>query len=364
MTQSYIFSVLLIFLSAAFLSSAGESETIDPKAGKPDSLGRLVWYEASLLGIEGKGWTDTESAYERLPRKAKDTVRKPVWGLGKNTAGLLVRFNTAADSLHVRWTLSSKNLAMPHMPAAGVSGIDLYFRDEKGRLMFSDNGRPRSVSNEAAFQLPNSSEYVLYLPLYNGIKQLQLGIAAGKTLAKISAPKESVVFYGTSITQGGCASRPGMCGTSIAGREFGVNVINLGFSGNGRMEPEMAELLAELDPAAFVLDPLWNMTPKMVSERVKPFVKILRRTRPETPIFLAEDSSIKNRPTEDGIILRKIYKELIEAGDTNLYFIPNTGMLGEDGDATVDGCHLTDLGMMRQADVFIKHLRLVLSEDH
>jgi len=174
--------------------------------------------------------------------------------------------------------------------------------------------------------------------------------------------QQSVVFYGTSITQGGCASRPGICATSIVGRELGVNVINLGFSGNGHMEPEIAELLCDLNPAAFVLDPLWNMTPEMVSERFEPFIKKLREARPDTPIFLVEDSSIKNRPTTNGKILRKIYAELAAAGDRNLYFIPNTGMLGEDGEATVDGCHLTDLGMVRQAEVFIKHLRSVLQK--
>ena len=137
-------------------------------------------------------------------------------------------------------------------------------------------------------------------------------------------------------------------------------MINLGFSGNGRMEPELAQLLGELDPAVFVIDCLWNMTPEMVSERVEPFVRILREARPATPIVLAEDSHFMDRPTGDGEILRDIYRKLKAEGDEHLHLLPNTGMLGSDTEGTVDGCHPNDLGMMRQAEVFAKFLKPLL----
>jgi hypothetical protein len=150
---------------------------------------------------------------------------------------------------------------------------------------------------------------------------------------------------------------------AIVGRRLNTPVINLGFSGSGQMEPAMAELLAELDPSAYVLDCLWNMSPDWVSTRVAPFVRTLRAAHPGTPILLAEDCSVRNIcPTEKGSILRRIHQELTAEGVKNLYLLPCQGMLGDDTEGTVDGCHPNDLGMMRQAEVFAKALSPLLAE--
>ena len=331
-------------------------------AEAPDQAAKLVWYAAAQFGVEGKGWSQTESAYDRLPRKARGIVREPVWDLGRMTAGLLVRFTTDAGKLHVRWTLTEEDLAMKHMPATGVSGLDLYARDSSGKLRFCANGRPKALTNQVAFDLPPSSEYVLYLPLYNGLERLKLGIARHKTLSRRRGPKRQLVFYGTSITQGACASRPGMAAPALVGRALEVSVINLGFSGHGQMEIEMADLLSELDPAAYVLDCLWNMTPEMVAARVAPFIRRIRAVRPATPIILVEDSNLRGQSTPKGEILRREYERLYRQGDRNLYFLPNKGMLGADGEGTVDGGHPNDLGMARQAAVFIAHLAPLLAQ--
>jgi lysophospholipase L1-like esterase len=340
------------------------SEIIDPRAGKLGADSNIVWYDATLLGIEGKGWLNTESDYDRLPLTAKEIVREPVWELSHCSAGISVRFATNAETLNVRWTLTNKDLDMPHMPATGVSGIDLYAMDITGNLMFCANGRPTDVSNAALFTLPASNQYVLYLPLYNGVNELEIGIPREMRLSKFeeSDLKDAIVFYGTSITQGGCASRPGMAATSIVSRRLNTPVINLGFSGNGQMDIELAELLCEIDPAMYVLDCLWNMSSDLVMERVEPFIKRLRTIRPSTPIILVEDSSIRNVPTPKGDILRRIYAKLKAEGDENLYLLPNTGMLGEDWEGTVDGVHPNDLGMARQAAVFTKYLELILQK--
>src|SRR5262249_29415705 len=147
-------------------------------------------------------------------------------------------------------------------------------------------------------------EYLLYLPLYNGVKSVEVGVPKGAALTKAS-PRPAdhakpLVFYGTSITQGGCASRPGMVHTAILGRRLERPVINLGFSGNGRMEREMAELLAELAPAVYVLDCLPNMDAALVAQRVEPFVRTLRKARPDTPILLVEDRSYTTAFLLDG----------------------------------------------------------------
>ncbi len=345
--------------------AAVPAEKIDPLKGTADPCRADVWYDGSLLLLEGKGWENTESYYDRLPAFAKDKVRAPVWSLSHDSTGMCLRFLTDAQSIKVRWTVRSESLAMPHMPATGVSGIDLYTRTGRGPWTFAKNGRPTSKLNEVSFRVTPGAECLLYLPLYNGVKSLAIGVPKDKTLSRPGEssrrPKKPVVFYGTSITQGGCASRPGLAFTAIVRRQLDVPIINLGFSGNGKMEPEMADLLAELDPAVYVLDCLWNMQPAEVSERLGPFVRKLRAVRPGTPILLVEDCSVSNTtPTEKGTILRRIHEDLKAEGMRDLYFLSNRNMLGTDGDGTVDGCHPNDLGMMRQAAVLSKSLAPLL----
>lgn len=323
----------------------------------------LVWTDATQLTVEGKGWTATECFYDRLPAKAKGVVRQPVWDLSLNSAGYCVRFVTEAPTIHVKWDLRSPSLAMEHMPATGVSGVDLYAR-QAGGWRFVGVGRPtRRLANEATFYNPGATEFALYLPLYNGVTAVSVGVPAGKTLSPAPARGEPVAIYGTSITQGGCASRPGMAYTAIVGRKLDVPVINLGFSGNGQMEPELADLLAELDPAAYVLDALWNMTPEMVTERTAPFVRKLRAAHPDTPIVLVEDCTIRNNiPTTKGKLLRGIFEQLKQEGVKGLYFISAEGMMGPDDQGTVDGCHPTDLGFMYQAEVFVRELKPIFGK--
>jgi len=321
-----------------------------------------MWYDCKWLGLEGKGWTDTQSYYDRLPARAKGKVPAGVWRGSLNTAGFCVPFTTDAAAVRVHWVLRSKALAMPHMAATGVSGIDLYGRDKAGRWRFLGNGRPTRTSNTVSFKVTPGQECLLYLPLYNGVKSLEIGIPQDKAISSSARTGvKPLVFYGTSITQGACASRPGMACTAIVGRQLDMPVINLGFSGSGKMELEVADLLAELDPSVYILDCLWNMTPEMVETRVGPFVKRLRAARPETPILLVEDSNFQNvTPTEKGRVLRDWFDKLKRQGFTQLCFLSNENMLGTDFEGTIEGCHHNDLGMMRQAEAFVKALTPLL----
>lgn len=318
----------------------------------------LTWVDAQTLTVEGKGWTATEAFYDRLPAKAKGVVRQPVWDLSRNSAGLCVRFQTTAETLHVKWEVTG-GLAMPHMPATGVSGVDLYAKTDTG-WRFVGNGRPIAPANEATFSPGKAPELCLYLGLYNTTKSVQIGVPAGQTVTPAPLRGKPVAFYGTSITQGGCASRPGMAYTNIVGRKLGVPTINLGFSGNGQSEPEMADLLGEIDASVYVLDALWNMSPDMVRDRIAPFVRKLRAAHPDTPILLAEDSSIRKVPTTMGLVLRDVFAQLQKEGVTNLYFVAAEGMMGPDDEGTVDGVHPTDLGFSYQAKVFTDALRPIL----
>jgi lysophospholipase L1-like esterase len=350
-------------------------------AGQAQDAPKVQWQDVRALGVEGQGWAEDQlkAPFDRLPARAEGKVPDSVWGLSHQSAGLCVRFVTDAPSIQARWTLTSKNLALPHMPATGVSGLDLYARVEGG-WRWLGAGRPSSTppSTEtlASGLPPGPREYLLYFPLYNGVTSVELGVPEGHAVSKAPERPEShrkpIVVYGTSITQGGCASRPGMVHTSILGRRLDRPVINLGFSGSGRMEPALAELLAELDPAVYVLDCLPNMTADLVAERVAPFVRTLRKARPETPIVLAEDrnythgvivTSARNHNEANHAALKKVYEELIAEGVQGLTYLPGAQQIGDDGEGTVDGSHPTDLGFYRMADVFEAAIRPLLPQD-
>ncbi len=341
----------------------GEKLTrLDPgrAVGEPES--NALWYDARDLGVEGKGWSDTAQFYDRLPARAQQKVTKSVWNLSHHAAGLYVRFVTDAKQI---WAIWDGGGAMMHMAATGVSGLDLYVcRD--GRWVFCGSGRPKTTRTTArlANNLPGEpAEYLLYLPLYHQVSELKIGINPGAMIARAAdRPKGRslpIVFYGTSITQGGCASRTGMCHPAILGRWLDREVINLGFSGSGKMEPEMAELLGELEAAVYVIDCLPNMSADMVSERVEPFVRILRRIRPETPILLVENPR-NYRTLPANRALRTTFENLNAGGIDNLHCLPGDRLLAGREHGTVDGVHPTDLGFYRMALAFEPVLKELL----
>lgn len=332
----------------------------------------IQWYDVRQLGIEGQGWTETKALYDRLPAKAEGKVREAVWNLSRDSAGMAVRFVTEATTIHARWTLTKANLAMPHMAATGVSGLDLYAKDEKGRWRWVAVGKPTTQTNTQKLAdgiTSGKREYLIYLPLYNGVSSVEIGVPAAQSLEKAPAysPERArpIVFYGTSITHGACASRPGMVHTAILGRKYGRPVINLGFSGNGRMEPEVTALIAELDASVYVIDCCPNLSGAETAVRTKPLVEQLRKARPDTPIVLVEDrvytdawliASKLSRNDGNHAALKKSYEELIAEGTKQLYYVPGSDLLGDDNDGAVDSSHPNDLGFARQADAFDKVL--------
>jgi hypothetical protein len=350
---------------------------VDPGTAKTDPATGVHWYDVRPLGVEGRGWADTKAPFDRLPARAEGVVRPPVWGLSRHSAGLCVRFVTDAPAVHARWTVTNKTLALPHMPATGVSGLDLYARTAAGRWRWVASGRPTAETTTARLVdglASGEREYLLYLPLYNGVSSVEVGLPKGSALkmagARPASRRAPVVFYGTSITQGGCASRPGMVHTAILGRAFDRPVINLGFSGNGTLDPEIATLLGELEAAVFVLDCLPNLTPGQVAERTGPFVAALRKAKPTTPILLVEDRTYANahlvpalakRNADGRAAYRKAFDALVAGGDRNLFYLRGDGLIGDDGEGTVDGSHPTDLGFLRQADAFTAALKPLLA---
>lgn len=363
-------------------SSAQDLVALDPNMATTQPGDNLLWYDIQELGVEGRGWSDTKEFYDRLPARAEGKVRPPVWDLSKHSAGMCVRFVTDAATLAARWTLRFESLAMNHMPATGVSGLDLYAQTGEGPAgtktwHWVGVGRPEKFPTNqqtlVAGLAPGIREYRLYLPLYNGVRSVQIGIPPGAKLFKAPpyppGKAQPLLFYGTSITQGGCASRPGMAYPAILGRWLDRPVINLGFSGNGQMDPEVVQLLAELDPCVYVIDCLPNLSPSLVTERTEPLVETLRRAHPDTPIVLVENIVYQNAALVPGSrqgylakneALWAAYGRLVGRGVGNLHYVPGEPLLGEDGEATVDGSHPTDVGFLRIAEALEPVLRSIL----
>ena len=359
--------LLLIVVSTMRLSAAEQMPFREEQG--------VRWYDARSLDVEGRGFTDVKEFYDRLPARAEQTVRDAVWGLSRNSSGLCVRFRAATPALSVRWKLRSPTLALPHMAATGVSGVDLYGKTDDGAWRWIAVGKPAGLetTQKLAGELDRAPrEYRVYLPLYNGVTSVEIGVPADAAVERSTDPalrKKPVVFYGTSIMQGACASRTGMAQSSILGRRLNVPVINLGFSGNGRMEPEVAALLAELDPAAYVVDCLPNMDAAAVRQNAEALVRTLRKARPSTPIVLVEDRtyadahwspSRRERNLTSRREFRAVYDRLVRDGVEGLTYVAGDPLLRDDGEDTVDGSHPTDLGFMRYADVLAPVLEPLL----
>jgi len=341
-----------------------------PVSVRPVVEDGTAWYDVQDWGVEGRGWSDTERYFDRLPARARGQVRQAVWNLSRHSAGMAVRFSTDATAIRVRYRLLSSQLAMSHMPATGVSGVDLYARDNHGQWRWVAVARPASqtIRTELVSGLaPGRRMYMLYLPLYNGVESLQIGVSPQATFQALPPRgQEPIVYYGTSIAHGACASRPGMAFIAILGRRLDVPVINLGFSGNGRMELEVGRLMAELDAAVYCIDCLPNMHGKEVAERAEPLVRLLRKARPHTPIVLVEDRTYtsawllpaqRERHMKSRAALREAYQGLLADGIQGLFYVPGEHLLGDDGEGATDGSHPSDLGMMRMADALEPVLR-------
>ena len=360
------FSFLLLSSSALAME---QTEFSSPDPVRTD--GTNLWFDIRQFNVEGRGWNETKDFYDRLPARAEMIVRKPVWDLSRNSAGMCVRFVTDATTIHACWAVTDPWLYLPNITAIGKSGLDLYVKTDKGWHWLAV-GQPTAQTNEVILikdLIPGKREYLLYLPLYNGTKFVELGVPTNSLIQKAgpwgAGERKPIVFYGTSILQGLSASRPGMVHSAILGRKFNYPTINLGFSGNGKMEPEMADLLAELDPSVYVIDCLPNMVADEIKARVEPLVKKLRAAHPDVPIVLVEDRTMQDSiliagrmecHLKDRVELKAAYGRLQKDGVKNLYYSPGEHLYGDDGEGSTDGSHANDLGFMRQAEIFAKVL--------
>jgi lysophospholipase L1-like esterase len=368
---------LLLFLYAVLYSTTALTQT------SPN----YVWWspdQSDFPTIEGQAWPkEVKHPYDRLPATAEKTVRKEVWTLGRQSAGLIIRFKASTDQVIVKYVVEGQH-ALPHMPATGVSGVDLYAINSDGDYLWCGGKYSFGDTIQYSFTMqpndnyhPKGREYRLYLPPFNTVKWLQIGVPKGASFTPLPVRIDKpIAVYGTSIAQGGYASRPGMAWTAIVSRQLDRPLINLGFRGYGQLEKEVVGLLAQIDAKLYVLDCLPNLVgpggipPEEIRQRILESVRTLRQKRPETPILLVEHAGYtdalinperRKLYEETNALLQEAFAQLKTEGVGQLYLLTKSE-INLALDAMVDGTHPSDLGMQQYATAYEKSIRTILNE--
>jgi hypothetical protein len=333
----------------------------------------MQWFDGRSLGVRGKGWADAAHPYDRLPAHAEGVVTAAVWELSRQSAGLWLEFRSSAGTLHARCRLRKPPPPEHHY----IKYLDLYARNdaEGGRWRWagvSRHGFMPSGETPLVDGIPAIwRTWRLYLPLTYAVETLEIGVPDDAAVAPAPADsRRPIALYGTSIVHG-CAhlSRPGMAWPSIVGRRLDWPIVNLGFSGSARCEPGLGAILAELDPALFVIDPLANMSLELVESNAEPFLRHLLDRHPDTPLVLIADRThadawlrpgYADRQKAKQLAFRRIGDTLRQAGATVVH-VQGDDLIGCDGEGTTDASHPSDLGAMRYADVVAPILSTMLN---
>ena len=327
------------------------------------------------LTVNGLAWFDEDKpVLRRLPIRLKDSFRSAVWSLAQQPSGGRIRFKTDSGRIAIR-AQNPDASGMHHMTTIGQSGFDIYMNDEYLGSAWPD--KTGSIVKE--WSLGKSGvvrDITLYLPLYKGVAIQEIVLEAN---ARIESPRpfvltRPVVYYGSSITQGGCASNPGMSYQAQVSRWLNVDFINLGFSGNGLGEPAVADAVSEIDAACFVLDYWGNPSAEVFKETLPRFVETLRKKYPTTPILVTGPYFIATEmlggKTEETISeKRRTAKEFVETrrrgGDKFIFSVDGLEMLSrEHAYGLVDGVHCNSLGFYFCAKGLEPHLRKALRLGH
>ena len=362
--------------------------------------------------VHGSGWESLAGRFVRLEDSAEGLVRKPVWDLSRNSAGLSLVFRSNTRRLELSFDVFGWK-GMNHMPATGVSGVDLFaykpdgeelwcaakfmpqFKEEYIEVPAQTSSDPSSAQTSTAqtSSAPSSAqartvrvtrvaysfeqidyeegceeyEWHLYLPLYNTVENFRMAVEEGCRLEWVPRDeRQPIVVYGTSIAQGACATRPGMAWTNLVERELRYPVVNLGFSGNGKLEAELFALLDQIDAGVYIIDCLPNIkVTDNFEEKLEAGIKLLREHH-SCPILVVDHSGHTNDRTNlsrcfpDELNRRQaaLVKRLRKEGIKQLYYLTRNE-IAWDKDSMVEGIHPNDRGMMQQAEAVCGKLRQI-----
>lgn len=320
---------------------------------------RLRYVDAAGLNVIGQP-IPTDVPFARLDTSVYKFGDATIDRYADYSTGLAVLFRTDSRTIRARWETSGANSGS-NMAAIGQKGLDLYIRKD-GEWIFAGVGSPdmdkepydRHEGTIVADMAEGMKECLLYLPLFDCVKSLELGIDEDASIGPLENPfRHKIIVKGSSITHGAAASRPGMSYAARFGRDNGLYCCNLGFSGKSKLQKEYALTLADIpDVDAFIFDAFSNPKAEEIYERFDEFVDIVRKAHPGVPmIFLqTERRETRNFSTQKEAFeaaKQKAAKEKVLARmkeDRHIYFITSEDFLGDGHIATADGTHSTDLG--------------------
>ncbi|MBQ7959596.1 MAG: hypothetical protein IJ285_00060 [Clostridia bacterium] len=297
--------------------------------------------------------------YRRMPESIAKKVSEGVYELHSNTAGGRVRFVTDSPYIAIHSVMDGL-CKMPHFALTGSIGFDLYEDNQYVKSFVPPYDIESGYEGIIEFEKNIQREITINFPLYSNVKELHIGLKDGSTLKEAEPYKNTkpIVYYGSSITQGGCASRPGMSYQAIISRNFDYDYINLGFSGNAKAEDEMIDYIKNLDMSVFVYDYDYNApTIEHLEKTHEKMFKVIRNNHPLLPVIMM--SRPKHFLTEDEkkrrSIIEATYQNAVLAGDKNVYFVGGEALTELCMDSgTVDNCHPTDFGFSSMAEALTK----------
>lgn len=310
-----------------------------------------------------------DGRFRRMPSKVAESVSTSVFRLHTHTAGGRIRFKTDSGYIAIK-AVMPQIARMSHFALTGSAGFDLYAGNNEQYVKTFAPPFAMEDGFESVIKVKKGEmrEYTINFPLYSGISELYIGLENTAAVLSPSSYKieKPIVFYGSSITQGGCASRPGNSYESCVSRALNADFINLGFSGSCRAEEEMAQYIKTLDMTAFVYDYDHNSrTPQYLADTHQRFFNIIREARPDLPILILSrpEYVLKGNALLSKEIIEKTYLDAKAGGDKNVYFLDGpTLMKFAEFDGTVDGCHPNDLGFYSMAKAVTEVLKAILKQ--
>jgi len=302
------------------------------------------------------------NSFHRIDTIKYKSVPSPIKKLLTHGAGLFVTFKSNSSYIKAKWCVT-ESPALNNLTPIANKGLDLYIKNAEGKWQFAGVGRPgKTCSEYTLVENMNSSEkeFLLYLPLYDEVKDLQIGVSEGAEFSKLPNPfQKQIIVYGTSIVHGASASRSGLAYPAQLSRNTGLNFINLGMSGSAKIEPQVADLIAGFHADLFILDYVPNSSADIIEERTASFIKTIRASHPRTPIIVLQslvresgfwNQKIGERVEKQNKQMAIEFKKLQKEGDNNIYFIEGKSLIGDDHEGTIDGTHPTDVGFSRMLE--------------
>lgn len=340
------------------------------------SAQQIRYVDAAELNIIGKA-IPTSKPFTRIDTSVYHFPTPKIERYATYSTGLAVLFTTDSKEIHARWETSPAN-AGANMTAITQKGLDLYIKVD-GKWIFAGVGSPnmrKAPFDKHEYAIvkdmePGVKECMLYLPIFDYVTSLEIGIEEGASITPLENPfRHKIIIKGSSVTHGASATRSGMTYVARFSRNTGFYCCNLGFSGSSKLEREYAQYLADAEADAFIFDSFSNPSAKEIRERFNEFVDIIRAAHPEKPLIFMQTERRETRNFSTKIEAfesekQKAAEEMVRERmktDKHIYFIDSEGFLGDEHIATTDGCHPTDLGFTYMLDVISPKILKILKK--